>query len=285
MNLMIKSLAASCLRIIGGVFIFYCLAVAGIYLYQDTFVFVPQALDRTNLKDANAAHQITEDVDLLTPDGIHLKGWFVKKGGAAKTPLIVYFGGNMEEVSSMLHKAPWFEGWSVVFLNYRGYGLSGGKPSEKHLFSDALFIYDTFAKRPEVDSGRIVIMGRSLGTGVAVYVARQRTARGVILVSPYDSITSVAKDKLPFIPVDLILKHKFDSLSRVPDIKTSLLAVIADQDTTIEPRHSVKLLEKWGGRYSTVVIKGADHDSLMYSGLYWRSINDFLAAIPAGKTA
>jgi hypothetical protein len=108
-----------------------------------------------------------EDITLQMKDGTRLSGWFVKNIQNGKSKMIIYFGGNAEEVSWMIDEADRFKGWSAVLINYRGYGLSDGKPGEKSLFSDALEIFDYFSNRKGVDSTRMVIMGRSIGTGVA----------------------------------------------------------------------------------------------------------------------
>ena len=112
--------------------------------------------------------------------------------------------------------------------------------------NDAIAIYDYFVKRAGVDSGKIIVMGRSLGTGVAVALASVRKVRGLILVSPYDSLLSVAKELYPFLPVSLILTHRFDSIAKAPLITAPLLAIIASDDTIIHRRHSERLRRKMG---------------------------------------
>ena len=266
-----KLLAYSCLRIISVVFIVYCIFSIVLYFIQEKLIFFPQALDKIRMKEIMKNCKTLEDIEIKTNDGI-IRGWIVKNGN----PVLIYFGGNAEEVSHMIEKAAWFKGWSVVLMNYRGYGLSNGKPSEKNLFADSLLLYDNIFKRKDIDNNMIIVMGRSLGTGVAVYVAQKRKVNGVILVSPYDSVTSIAYEQFPFVPISLILKHKFDSISRAPDIKAPMLSLIAGDDITIKPWHSKKLIEKWGGRHSTVILDGNDHNSILHSGLYWEKINEFL---------
>jgi pimeloyl-ACP methyl ester carboxylesterase len=209
-------------------------------------------------------------------DGASVRGWFVKNSRDEKSKLIIYFGGNAEEVSWMIDEVGRFKGWSAALMNYRGYGLSDGKPGEKSLFSDALEIFDYFSDRKDIDSRRIVIIGRSIGTGVTVYLAHNRNVAGVILVSPYDSLSSVAQEIFPFLSVRLILKHKFDSISIAPDIKVPSLVLIASGDTIIPPRHSKKLADKWGGEVEIKEIKGADHNTISDKEEYWKNIDEFL---------
>src|SRR5690606_12067614 len=118
-------------------------------------------------------------------------------------PLVIYFGGNAEEVSWMLEEAPRRApgvGWLLV--DYRGYGSSGGSPSEKALVEDAFRWYDRFA------AGRkAYVFGRSLGSGVAVQLAARRPVAGVILIAPFDSLVEMGRHYYPVLPVDLLLKH------------------------------------------------------------------------------
>ena len=120
-------------------------------------------------------------------------------------------------------------------------------------------------------------MGRSLGSGVAVYLAAQRPVAGVILVSPYDSVESVARSVYPFLPIGLMLKHRFDSLSRVPGIKAPLLCLVASDDRVIPRPHSERLYAAWGGAKHWREFRRADHDSLSGEPDYWRAIAAFLA--------
>ena len=120
-------------------------------------------------------------------------------------------------------------------------------------------------------------MGRSLGTGVAVYLAQNRAVEGVILVTPYDSLTSVSQEKFPFLPVSFLLKHKFDSGSRAPSIAAPLLALAAKDDTIIPPLHAKRLVEKWGGPRTLEVLEGVDHNSVDSNPVYWETIRTFLS--------
>ena len=121
-------------------------------------------------------------------------------------------------------------------MNYRGYGRSGGRPGERQLLADALLLYDRVTRRPDVDPGRVAVMGRSIGSGVAVYVARERPVLGAVLVSPYDSVAAVARDAFPYLPVPLLLRHRFEAASWAAGVRAPLLALIAGDDRVIDPR-------------------------------------------------
>ncbi len=247
-----------------------------IYFLQERLIFFPQPLTGDPLKDNPGA--AIEEVNLIASDQVRLHGWLVKAAAAqTPAPVLIYFGGNAEEVSWLASTAGHYAGWSLLMLNYRGYGRSEGKPGEAQLFADALQIYDYAARR--AGAGRVAVMGRSLGSGVAVYLAAQRPVAGVILVSPYDSVESVAQGIYPFLPISLMLKHRFDSLSRAPQIKAPLLCLVASGDRVIPRPHSARLYAAWGGPRQWLEIRQADHDSVAGEPDYWRAIAAFLTKL------
>ncbi|HEY6720917.1 MAG TPA: alpha/beta hydrolase [Burkholderiales bacterium] len=243
------------------------------WFFQERMLFFPRPLDSRRTSRPNV-----EEVSIVAADGVKLYGWMVKSN-AAPTPLVIYFGGNAEEVSWLTDVADHFAGWSLLLVNYRGYGESEGKPGEKELLGDGLVIYDYAKGRPDVNPERIVVMGRSLGSGVAVNLATHRALRGVILVSPYDSIVEVAKRHYPFLPVSLMLRHRFDSLARAPQIAAPLLCLVASEDRVIPGAHSRVLFKAWRGTKTWREIPRSDHDSIAGEPEYWRSISDFLKTL------
>jgi len=252
------------------------LAPLPLYLVQDRLLFFPQPLSTHTRAAVLKARTDVEEVRITTPDQISLHGWFVRNSSSAKAPALIYFGGNAEEVSRTVLDADRLPGVSMLLVNYRGYGMSKGEPGETALFSDALAIHDYLASRQDVDLTRIVVMGRSLGSGVAIYLAAQRPIRAVILATPYDSITAVAQAMYPFMPVSLLLRHPFDSYSRAPSIKAHVLALLAQNDRLIPPAHAHRLIGNWGGPSTTVVLDGADHNNVHSHERYWPAIIDFL---------
>jgi len=209
---------------------------------------------------------------------VQLRGWLVRaQPNPDPAPILIYFGGNAEEVSWLISTADKYAGWSLLAVNYRGYGASEGKPGEAELFRDALQLYDFAAKRAA--GGRVAVMGRSLGSGVAVHLAANRPAAGVILVSPYDSVVSVAQGVYPFLPVNLMLRHRFDSLGRAAAIKAPLLCLVASDDRVIPRAHSERLYAAWGGPRAWREIRPADHDSIAGEADYWQAVDAFLRGL------
>jgi pimeloyl-ACP methyl ester carboxylesterase len=237
------------------------------YLAQDSLIFHPQPLaeaKRLALSQRGAVESLFVDA----ADGTRLHAWHVKGDS-----LIIYFGGNAEEVSWMLEEtARRTPGTGWLLVDYRGYGSSGGSPSEKALIEDALRWYDQMSHQYKT----IHVFGRSLGTGVAVQIAAQRPVAGVILVAPFDSLVEVGKRHYPFLPVNWMLKHRFDSVAVAPKIAAPLLCIVATDDEIIPVAHAKRLYEAWGGEKRWIGLEGAGHNSTDNAANYWTSIVAFL---------
>lgn len=241
------------------------------YLYanQDSLIFLQPAIVKEN-KQTYQSNEFTVD-----HNGVSLRGWLMKSN-RPDAELIIYFGGNAEEVSRNLKDYHYLKNYSVLYVNYRGFGESEGAPSQETLFDDALFIYDYMNKQYEIQNDKIIVMGRSLGSGVASYVASQRSVKSVILVTPYDSILEIAKKNYPVFPIDLMLNHPFNSISIAPKIKAPALVLMAEFDSIIPKENTVNLINAWGGEVKTLVIKKARHNSVSHFPSYWSGIKAFL---------
>jgi len=253
------------------------LFAAMLYFRQDGMIFLGAKLSPNSFKELLNRFPHSK-IRITTADGIELHGWYLQGNGDEPAPLLIYFGGNAENIAHMLFEQNHFKGYSLLLMSYRGYGLSGGKPSQKALCNDALFLYDHFSAKPEIDAGRILLMGRSLGSGVAVHLASRRSAERVILISPFDSMTALAKEFYPWFPVSLLLKHPFDSLSLAPSIKVPLLIITGSHDNIITPQRSKVLLQAWGGKTQLVEIDGVGHNELGHQLQFWEVIEDFIDA-------
>ena len=152
-------------------FVFYCGTLAFLYFKQGSFIFFPKGISKSKELLLKQFSQFEENVN---HDGFNMHGWFINRGISPERPLIIYYGGNAEEVSNNLFDLEKYEKESLLFMNYRGYGKSTGNPSQASLFSDALFIFDYFSDTYSIPSTNIILMGRSLGSAVATYVAKLR---------------------------------------------------------------------------------------------------------------
>jgi hypothetical protein len=130
---------------------------------------------------------------------------------------------------------------------------------------------------PGAEPKRIFAFGRSLGSGVAVALAAQRPVARLILATPYDSLAAVAKRPYWYLPVDLLLKHRFDSTALAPALKQPLLCLIAERDEVIPPVHGERLFDAWGGEKRKVILQESGHNSTDAHPMFWTSIREFLA--------
>jgi uncharacterized protein len=246
---------------------------AAAFLAQDRMLFLPHLA--AGLPGGMRLPRPVEEIVFAIPDGPRVRGWLAAARGGGPAPLIVYYGGNAEDVTWQVFE-PWPEDWALALVNYRGYGASEGRPSERALCADAEVVLDALARRPDVDPTRIVLAGRSLGTGVATHVAGWRPVRGVVFISPYDSMVALARHHYPFLPVRWLLRHRFDSIARAPGIRAPLLSIAGERDAVVPPEHSRRLFDAWGGPKRWVVIPEANHDDLGRQRPFWEPIRAFL---------
>lgn len=258
------------LNIIKILAIIYILVLVLMVLFQDRLIFFAQPISNPYMS-AFQQHEVT-----FNHDNIRLHGWWVRKDSDDNAPLIIYYGGNAEEVSGNLLDLERFPPVSLLLLNYRGYGKSDGKASERNLVSDALFVLDEITRQESIQPEQIILMGRSLGSGVAVQVAARRPVSRLILITPFDSLVKVARSHYPIFPVGLAVRHRFESDQVAPEIRTPALILMGSEDRIVPNRHSQALARSWGGPVTSVTIKGADHNSIHMHPEYWSAISDFL---------
>lgn len=256
-----------------------CVTLAA-YLLQEKLIFYPQKGIFAPQRERYAAHEIRLTVPPEARPGhpgVSLHGWLLRTDRQkAPANLLIYYGGNAEEVSLNLGELDRLPVDALLLMNYRGYGLSQGRAGETELVADALWVLDTVTARLGLAPGRVILMGRSLGTGVAVQVAARRAVAGLILVTPFDSLVSVARKHYPFLPAGLLLKHRFDSLSLAPRQTRPALMLVAAEDTIIPNTCSRRLVEAWGGAVSAVTVPGAGHNDIHLAAPYWAAIRTFL---------
>ena len=198
----------------------------------------------------------------------------VRNKGRAKG--LIYFPGNSEHywedpdaIAAMLPEH------TLYFPHYPGYGRSGGSPSQASFYAMALKLYDTVAPRHR----RIDVIGRSLGSGVAVYLAAHRPIGRLVLVTPYDSITALGQQRYPIFPVRLIIKDPFESLRYAPAVKASALVLLAEHDRIIPHRNSRHLIDNL--RQSSVsvrILPGSDHADIISHPDFAKALRVFLEA-------
>jgi len=257
--------------------------LAALALFQKRFVFNPTHADGPAAEPADT-HEITP-VRLALAHNKAIKGWFLRpRQGKAPYPSIIYYGGRSEEVSWLQGAVKWFPNHAVLALNYRGYGESEGDPSEEGLFEDGLAQFDWLAAQSGVDPKAIVLVGRSLGTGVASYVAANRPAERVVLITPYDSLLAVARRRFWLTPLSLILRHKFKSVDYAKINMQPCLALLAEHDDVVPEEHTHRLMASWAGAKKLVRIPSTTHLDIPYQAATLTAVATWLgyASFPPG---
>lgn len=246
---------------------------------EQNYLFRPWNSDPARLALVAASGNGIEEVKIPAPDGVTLHGW-LKPPTAARPgerfPLVIVFGGVRREVSWMIERTGSSDHWGWLFMNYRGFGLSGGYPSERVILEDSRTIYDYAASRADVDPQRIAVLGRSLGTYFTVALARSRSLRGAILATPFDSMAAVGAELYPWLPLGLMLNGRYDAAAIAPTVKTPALFVLAENDDVTPVANGASLARAWGGPQRTVTLAGARHYGIERRPEFWSAVNEFL---------
>ena len=206
-----------------------------------------------------------------------VEGWLLPGRGVSAErpgPAVIFAHGNGELID--LWAEPLTElrrlGVSVLLPEYRGYGRSGGWPSQEGITEDYVKFYDLLSARPEVDSGRIVFFGRSIGGGVVCSLSRHRKPRAMILMSTFTSVTRMARRYL--VP-SFLVRDPFDNLTAVSRLDIPLLLIHGRQDSLVPHQHSEQLHA--AAPQSKLVSYDADHNDCPPSWpLFWEELEGFL---------
>jgi uncharacterized protein len=255
------------LYLIGVLLLLYLGLCLTLYLAQRKLLYFP-----VNGGDA-AAERLTVrsgDVDLTV--------WKLAGSGPGA---LLYFGGNAEAVQANVDDfRQHLPDYTVYLVCYRGYCGTRGQPTETALLADALAVHDALAPQHR----RIVAMGRSLGSAVAIHLAAERPVEHLILVTHFDSIAKVAASHYPIFPVRWLLKDRHDAMALAPKLRMPILALIAERDTIIPRRHSERLLGALRpDQVTAVTLPGTGHNDLHLAPGYYAELGRFLAASDRSK--
>lgn len=246
-----------------------------LYIKQDDLLFHPKPISAKEVTEFLSSHTNIDTLCFVMNDQTRLFGFITKDSSSIQKPIIIYFGGNAEEVSHVMEKSSYFQGYHFVAFNYRGYGLSEGSISQKAMFEDALQIFDKLKKRKGIDSTHIYAMGRSIGTAVATYLSSERYTKATLLITPYESMIDVASAKYPFVPIAWLIKHPFPSKEYAKEITSPMFSVIAKNDQIIPTEHAYRLIENWKGKTKYIELN-EDHGTIMKNDKTWQSMYEFM---------
>jgi pimeloyl-ACP methyl ester carboxylesterase len=239
----------------------YILGGAALYFFQRTFLYFPRPY-----VSVPGLQEIT-----LETHGVRLRGYVANAG---QKQLLLYFGGNAEQIArGIAELSPHLPSTTIIGFDYRGYGKSEGRPSEAAIYRDAVAQFDHLAQGYE----QVSVLGRSLGSAVSTYLATQRPVDSLVLVTPIDSVARIGGDRFWFYPTEMMIKDRFDSVSRADQITAPVLLLTAADDHLVSEKHLQRLKEQFASE--TIVwedLRGVDHNTIQNSPRFGPSIAQFL---------
>jgi uncharacterized protein len=271
-----RRIAVYARRVLLPLLALYLIIVAGMMFLETRLVYPIPPLSWGNWHPTTFKY---EDVNFASTDGTKLHGWFVAHPDPVRA--ILYCHGNGEDVAADgpfaadLSKALQA---SVFVFDYRGYGTSEGVPNEAGCIADGCAAQEWLATKMQIEKSRVIVWGRSLGSGVAVALAAQNGARALILESSFTSMPDIAALHYPWLPVRWIMKNRYDSLSRIKSFKGFVFQCHGTNDTLIPISLAKTLYEAVSGSRQWHEYKGGHNDALPPD--YYQLIAKHLSAIP-----
>lgn len=197
----------------------------------------------------------------ITHNNIYLQGWVITGINESSNTIAIYFGGNAEDIAETIPTLKNFPVEKLYAFNYRGYGLSLGKPSQENFYHDALVIYDEINNRHP--NKNIMLIGYSLGSAIAGYVAKNKRTDHLILLAPLDSIFRAAQEKFWGLIHKILIRNNFELSQTAKSITCTTLVFVAEKDTTITTHQSLKTYHALKGKKQLISIPEATHNNLL----------------------
>ena len=227
------------LEIIIGIIVIYISVLVILFIFQRNLMYHPSE----NNYFGDKLEVNIEKVNIKTSDNLSLLAWFHKKD-LNKFKTIVYFHGNAGTLDNRIHKLNHFKDMDVNFLiiAWRGFSGNEGKPTEEGLYIDGLSAINWITNQG-VKEEDIILYGESLGTGIATEIAQNKNFAGVILETPFTSMINAAKEFYPYIPVNLLLKDRFENFKKIKNINSPILIMHGEQDTIVPFKMGKKMYQ------------------------------------------
>jgi fermentation-respiration switch protein FrsA (DUF1100 family) len=246
---------------------------------ESRFIFFPDKRIAETPRDRGLAY---EEITFQTEDGLNLNGWWIPGTGSPLT--ILWFHGNGGNISHRLDNITLRHdllGTNIFIFDYREYGRSEGRASEEGTYQDGEAAIRYLQSRRDIDPTKIVFLGESLGSAVAVEMATRHDCAALILESPFLSIPEMAKASFPFLPIGSFLQTRYDTLSKVGQVRAPLLIVHGENDEIVPFRHGQRLFEAAREPKEFYSIKGAHHNDLYLVGgtAYLETLDRFLSKV------
>ncbi len=241
------------------VFLGWLWIVAGLYFLQRQIMYVPNTA-----KLPSPSKSYIEEIYLKTSDNLSLKSWYI----APNTDLdkvIVFFHGNAGNIENRLFKAEFFKkyGTGTLLVEYRGYGGNAGSPSEEGFYKDGRAAIEFLLNKKKIPLNRIILYGESIGSGTAVQMATEFSVSGLILEGAFTSAANIAKATYPIVPVNLLLKDRYDNDKKISKINDMpILLLHGKKDNVIPYFHSEILFELAKEPKKILLIDNGGHSDL-----------------------
>jgi fermentation-respiration switch protein FrsA (DUF1100 family) len=278
-------------RILIGLLIVLLLGYASIIIYlktNETEIVYYEFYGQGPLQSPSDSLELNfQRIELNTEDGLKLIGWIVPSAkDSSSGPWLLFCHGNASDISYpdyiLRYKIFNKIGINVLAIDYRGFGESGGKPSEEGLYNDALTAYNYLNKTIKISPERIIIYGHSLGAAVAIDLATKVQAGAIVAKAAFKSVPDMGQQLYPFLPMNLLVKNKFMSIDKVSSIAYPKLFIHSIEDEIISINDGKALFEKAIQPKSFLQIKG-NHDSapILSEETFIKGLSDFLSGTTA----
>jgi fermentation-respiration switch protein FrsA (DUF1100 family) len=245
-----------------------------LYIFQPKFVYYPFSSLQATPKDAGLNY---EEVYLTTSDDLKIHGWFVPHDNPRATMLFLH--GNGGNISHRLEKLWMYNqlGLSVFIIDYRGYGLSEGSPSEQGTYLDAEAAWNYLTQQQQIPPSDIIIYGESLGGAVASWLARRVEAGALIIESVFSSVEDMGKHYYPYLPVKLITRIKYPVTKYIREVPYPVLLIHSPADEIVPFAMGKKVYEAANQPKDFLEITGDHNSGFLHSGdLYVNGIDRFI---------
>lgn len=258
----------------------YAVLVSTLYALQRSMVFradlapTPPALDSV---------PGFEEVRIRTEDGIELRS--LHRPAERGRPTLLFFHGNADGLSGAIQATAGLarHGHGLLLLEYRGYAGNPGEPSEEGLYADGRGALRWLEGRG-VASADVVLVGNSLGSGVATELAASAKVAGLVLISGYTSLPDVAAGAFPFVPVRLLMRDRFDNIGKLGRVTAPILILHGTDDRTIPYAHAAALAAQAGPRGTLEAFPGLGHE-LVYAPVISPVVERWLSALGSRATS
>jgi len=255
----------------------YAVLAAILFFYQPNLLYFPGMPTRQIQATPADIGLDFESVTLTTADDETLDAWFIPADSARGA--LLFFHGNAGNNSHRLDSIRLFHelGLSVLIFDYRGYGQSTGKPTEKGTYRDAAAAWQYLVEQRGISPERIILFGRSLGGSIAADLATRQPAAGVILESAFTSVPDIAAQLYPWLPVRWLSRYRYNTKKKLADIHSPVLIVHSRNDEIIPYSNGEHLFEAANDPKLFLELRGGHNDGFMVSGdSYFRGLEVFI---------